>query len=249
LFDFADGQQITRLSYAASFGKDDLLEYSPELLVQSKRLAQQFNAISVREDSGIELVKKHWEMDAECHVDPTLLFDKEHYEGLVIGSEVGGMKKEGNLFAYVLDRNGVKGEIIDKVSKALKLQDFEIYPPKAKDRKEFYSDPEKFQLPPVEQWLKGFMDAEFVITDSFHGTAFSIIFNKPFLAIGNKDRGLARFLSVLKLFGLDNRLITDTAQVSAELLKKKIDWDKVNSIRNSEAKRSLSFLKSNLGLK
>lgn len=52
-------------------------------------------------------------------------------------------------------------------------------------------------FPPVEEWIRGFIDAEFVITDSFHGTVFSILFNKPFIAIANKSRGIARFNSIL----------------------------------------------------
>ena len=61
---------------------------------------------------------------------------------------------------------------------------------------------------PVEQWLRSFDDADFVLTDSFHGCVFSIIFRKQFLAIGNKDRGLERFNSLLNLFSIKDRLIS-----------------------------------------
>lgn len=63
--------------------------------------------------------------------------------------------------------------------------------------------------PSVEQWLRGFYDAEFVVTDSFHACVFSILFNKPFIAIENEDRGTSRFTSLLSMFGLKDRLITD----------------------------------------
>ena len=61
--------------------------------------------------------------------------------------------------------------------------------------------------PPVEEWLRGFYDAEFVVTDSFHACVFSILFNKPFIVIGNEGRGIARFESLLKTFGLEERLV------------------------------------------
>ena len=59
----------------------------------------------------------------------------------------------------------------------------------------------------VEQWLRGFYDAEFVVTDSFHACVFSIIFNKPFIVIGNAERGLTRFESLLRVFGLEDHLL------------------------------------------
>ena len=61
--------------------------------------------------------------------------------------------------------------------------------------------------PAVEQWLRGFMDARYVVVDSFHGCVFSILFNKPFIAIANSGRGETRFTSLLKTFGLSSRLI------------------------------------------
>lgn len=240
MFDFAESiDGITRISYAASFGRDNLSEYSSRLLKKTARLAKKFDGISVREDSGIALVRKHWGMPAEQHIDPTLLLEKEHYIQLIEEDTDNVLPSKGNLFAYVLDRAGDKGAVIDKIANALKLQDFEIMPPKATSRKLFQANPEKYQLPPVTQWLKSFADAEFIVTDSFHGTAFSIIFNKPFIAIGNKERGLARFTSLLKVFGLENRLVSDVSEVTDELLKSRIDWVKVNEIKKKEQKRLL----------
>ena len=86
-----------------------------------------------------------------------------------------------------------------------------------------------------------FRDAEFVVTDSFHGTAFSILFNKPFLSIGNSGRGMARFHSLLDMFNLQNRLC-EVGKESIDIVEP-IDWEKVNNIRKQWKKRSLDFLK------
>ena len=59
-------------------------------------------------------------------------------------------------------------------------------------------------LPPVEDWLNGIRKADYVLTDSFHGTVFSIIFHKQFVCLGNKDRGNSRFESLLEMAGLEN---------------------------------------------
>ena len=82
--------------------------------------------------------------------------------------------------------------------------------------------------PSVEFWLQQFEDAEFVVTDSFHACVFSIIFGKEFIAYGNKNRGLSRFTSLLRMFGLEDRLILSFDEY--------IDKEIVSSITESQKK-------------
>ena len=84
-----------------------------------------------------------------------------------------------------------------------------------------------------------------VITDSFHGCVFSIIFNKPFWVIANKQRGLARFESLLSLFDLESRIVSDD-QNNHLNWSEDIDWNSVNNKRKKLQNKSLDFLKSNL---
>lgn len=97
-------------------------------------------------------------------------------------------------------------------------------------------------LPSIENWLASFDQAKYVITDSFHGSVFSIIFNKPFITIGNKERGMSRFNSLLKQFNLEDRLLVD------EQLDCITDpnWVKVNNILNEWRKKSVFFLQNSL---
>lgn len=67
---------------------------------------------------------------------------------------------------------------------------------------------EEHVAPPIEAWLKGFDDAQLVLTDSFHGCVFSIVFRKPFMAIGNRGRGLSRMESLMRMFGLEDHLLS-----------------------------------------
>jgi exopolysaccharide biosynthesis predicted pyruvyltransferase EpsI len=104
-----------------------------------------------------------------------------------------------------------------------------------------------FAYPNPAQWLRGYQDARFVITDSFHGTVFSILFNIPFLAIGNKNRGLARFQSLLNMFNLSDRLITDLSNFDSDtFIQKEIDWSKVNGVLDQQRKKATDFLRTNL---
>ena len=100
-------------------------------------------------------------------------------------------------------------------------------------------------FPSVTKWLRAFMDAEMVITDSFHGCVFSIIFNKPFWVVGNKERGQARFSSLLSLFKLEDRLIS-VDDIESINWNTPIDWDSINNTKKEWQDLSLSFLTENL---
>ena len=112
-------------------------------------------------------------------------------------------------------------------------------------------------FPPVSAWLRGFRDAAFVVTDSFHGCVFSILFNRPFVAIGNASRGLSRFHSLLKTFGLESRLVLlgdegfDAAarERVLRLVRVEIDWARANATPARERARSRAFLERALSLR
>lgn len=246
LLDFTNKLNVLRVSYAASFGLDDLFEYSTKLVKGSAKLARRFDAISVREDSGVDICKKYWDVTARQLIDPTLLLNKSDYIELIERDADNTILSNGKLFAYILDKSNDKKSILTNVSSKLGLKIFEILPDKPISKKDFYEKTENYMLPPVTQWLRGFFDANFVVTDSFHGCVFSIIFNKPFIAIGNSARGLTRFVSLLKKFNLDNRLILSTADLSDDLIFSEIDWNMVNGIIKKEQKQSFGFIQGNL---
>jgi exopolysaccharide biosynthesis predicted pyruvyltransferase EpsI len=102
----------------------------------------------------------------------------------------------------------------------------------------------------VEKWLRGFYDARFVMTDSFHGMVLSIVFNKPFIVYGNVDRGMARFDSLLNDLNLKSRLVYNIRDTNITgKISDNIDWTRVND-RIKEMKRdSLRFLTSALSTK
>jgi hypothetical protein len=236
--DFAKEWSIKRIAYAASFGTDEW-EYSDEQTANCAELLKKFNAVSVRESSAVELCKKRLGIKAEHVLDPTMLLDKEQYAKLFAKAKTA--KSEGNLFCYILDKNTDKHTIIDAIAKEKELIPFYV--------NSKYENPnapleERIQQP-VEKWLRAFHDAEFVITDSFHACVFSIIFNKPFVVYGNKERGFARFESLLKMFGLNERLISSLNEIYT-IAASPIDWSKVNNIHKKLKEESLLFLKKNL---
>lgn len=105
---------------------------------------------------------------------------------------------------------------------------------------------EDYIKPPVEDWLACFRDADYVITDSFHGTVFSILYKKPFISIANKMRGAARFESILKQLGLEDRLLNDINDFDPLILSKEIDYDAVSQKLVDLRRQSIDFLRKNL---
>ena len=231
---FTKGWDIKRISYAASFGVEHK-EYTAEELIKCREALEWFDAVSVREDVAMNQCFEYFSVKAKHVLDPTMLLEKEDYIALI--QQENEPQSRGTLFEYILDVNPEKIEVIDKISHEMKLKRFVVNPvDKGKPEERIY--------PPVTAWLRAFMDAEFVVCDSFHGVVFSIIFNKPFLVIGNAKRGMARFTSLLKMFSLEERMISSIGEV--DICKRSIDWGHVNAIHAKLKKESKDFLSVNL---
>lgn len=197
---FTKGWSIKRIAYAASFGTDEW-EYSEQQTSECKESIRLFDAVSVREDSGVLLCHRYLDCDAHHVLDPTMLLEAEDYISLLEQSETS--KTDGDLLVYLIDETDEKKELLSKIAQKYSLTPFRVNS-HVEDNNAKLED--RIQ-PPVEQWLRGFKEAKFVVTDSFHACVFSILFHKPFVVIGNKSRGLVRFYSLLNLFGLQHHLV------------------------------------------
>ncbi|WP_447878574.1 polysaccharide pyruvyl transferase family protein [Serratia fonticola] len=233
-----------KIAYAASFGSD-VWEYTPQQTELCAKLLQDFSSVSVRESLGVEMCKKYLNVTAEHVLDPTLLLDKSEY--IKVFNNKNLPDNQGKVFNYLLDSSDDKFELLQRISQHLGKEIFSTYPSKTIKHSRFINDINDYQFPQVEAWLKSFYDADFVITDSFHGTVFSIIFNKPFIAICNKSRGAARFYSLLKILELEDRLVNNFSEVKSEVINSNIDFDKVNRLLNEAKQKSLTFISNSLG--
>lgn len=228
--DFVDGSKIKKIAYAASFGKDHWEgENNNEDI---SKLLQDFTAISTRELSGINVCKDTFSYtDAKHVLDPTLLMDKEFYIDEIISKyDVSNISK-GGLITYVLDEANEKKEIIEIIQNSTNLKSVHHL-------KGFNNSKLTYSVP---QWIASFAYADAVVTDSFHGMVFSIIFQKNFIVIGNHDRGLDRFISLLSLLKLEDRLVFGVKDIEDKKIEN-IDYDKVNEILEKNKKCSLDFL-------
>lgn len=215
---FTNGWNIKRIAYAPSFGVEKW-EYSEAETEECKKYITQMDAVSCREIEGVNMCKEYLDCDTVKHVlDPTMLLTKADYQKFVTVSK----EKTGKLLVYVMDANNDKQSLVDTIAKERSLTPASIY-------QAGVASP-----PSVEFWLQQFEDAECVVTDSFHACVFSIIFGKEFIVYANKNCGLSRFTSLLKMFGLEDRLVFNADEY------KNI---KINS-SISEAQKKLNMLRS-----
>ena len=234
-------KEIKKIAYSASFGKDSW-EFTPEQTIICKNLVKQFDAVSVREESGVALCRDYLNIKAEHVLDPTMLLSKNDYLEVVDRKD---FSNRGGIFTYILDKTIEKRGFINKISQDLAMDVFTNQP--TKDfYKETSKDLDELVYPPVEDWIASFCKANFIITDSFHGTVFSILFNKPFIAVINYDRGASRFYSLLKKLNLESRLISDINQFDTKILGEEINYEAVNKKLTEFKNESINFLKINL---
>jgi len=237
-----DNKNIKKIAYAASFGTDQW-EYDKDQTQYCKELVEEFDLVTVREKSALKLVENNFNVKAHFVLDPTLLLSKEDYNNLIYYEK--SLINNKGIYTYVLDRNTDKNNLISNIEEILDTKSF-FCQPKFSINQPISKTIEDYKYPKVQQWLKGFNDADFIITDSFHGTVFSIIYNKPFIAIANKERGASRFESLLEELGLLDRLVYSNAEVTEELIKRKIDFDTVNSKIKILKEQSLQLLLSSI---
>lgn len=220
-FDFVKNDKIKRISFAASFGIDKWAKNEKETLIISS-LLKKFQAISVREKSGVELCKNNLGITPTHLLDPVFLLNMKDYQELInTKTKQNNSDDDGDLLVYMLDYTEDKHKAVEIISKATNYSPFRVgINPKNKN----------IIYPPVSEWIDGFMKAKYIITDSFHGCVFAILFHKPFIVYGNNSRGLTRFDSLLETFNLKSRFITNSLELKIEMIKEDINFNEINEI-------------------
>lgn len=221
-----------KISFSASFGVDKLPAKDK---LEVKRLLSRYDAISVRESSGLEILEDLGIKEATLVLDPTLVVNSELWNKM--SSE--RMVSEDYIFVYQLNTSDRFVDYVNKVAKAKGLK--VIY---VKSRVENrYNNATYIESPKVEDWLSLFRYAKYVITDSFHGTLFSIIYKKEFVDIYPPNFS-SRLESILKLLGLENRHVKDFENY--DWCADSIDYTKVDTIIETKKNETMAFLRKNL---
>lgn len=234
------------ISYAASFGSDKP-EISKRKINKIKKLLERFDAISVREDDGVDLIHKFFSEKIKCKsvLDPTLLVDRNEYEK-IINSECLCTRQENYIGYYLLSNDNKKMKKINKINleKISEKLNLPLINVRGKETKFLGKNIFKYNSYP--QWLNDIKSASFIITDSFHGVCFSIIFKKNFIYINNVG-GLNRLKSLLIKLNLEDRIYNSFENVDiSDIYNKNIDYDNVYKKLDIFRQESFDFLKTAL---
>ena len=226
--DFLADADVKRIAYAASFGVDTW-ETDEETTRIIRPLARQFDSISVREESAIDLCNNNLGVCSQLMPDPTLLLSSSDYLSLCA-------KQPSTQFeyiaAYILDQTEKVQCFLNRISRETGL------PIRNIGQIDWVNGVDS-----IEQWIKSIAGAKYVVTDSFHGTVFSLLFERNFVTISNNMRGTSRFDTILGYTNLHDRLIDkDQLDDSAVFNFDVIDYTPIRVVLKSLRQKGLSFL-------
>ena len=238
---FTSGWNVKRIAYAASFGTDQL-EYSYTQLEECSALLKNFDAVSVREASAVTICDEWFDREDALHVlDPVMLLPPEHYR--TIAGQSSSRPCRGKVLSYILDPDHSKLSVVGRLTGWLGIDSYDACIP---DRNRDIPLKDRV-VPSMPQWLSCFADAEFVVTDSFHGCVLAILLHKPFIALGNVSRGMSRIQSLLESFGLEDRIVQGIdPDDDGEYFLSGIDWTEADARLEAMREKSIGFLRAAL---
>lgn len=224
-FDIADSAKV--ISYAASIGKNSFTNTQSCIL---NHLLNGIDAISVRESQAKDILQNLCDKSIEVVADPTILAGREYFDCMVT-------KKERKPYVLLYSLNGYEEteKLAESVAEFKGLKLIEL----SGRRKPILKPHHKaiYDAGP-EEFVSYIANSDFVITDSFHGTAFSLLYHKNFLTVPHKTRG-ARIVNLLNVADISSRL---TNEFSEDIASSKINWEKVDENLNVERKKSYDFI-------
>ena len=252
-FDFVSDNK-RKIAYATSFGRNKYIGPDDEKEKIFRNL-RRFNAISVRDDFSERICRDDFSITVEKMIDPVFLCAVEKYDELING--VSDFKiEEEYIFAYILDPDAKLGTSIQGIAEQTQKRVIVVFNQSGdkenfKERLHISSDLVSYeQNPTVNEWLYLFKHSKYVITDSFHGTCFSIIFHKPFIVLKNLKRGGERFPNLLGEFNLIDRMIEQPEDFPKKFFENGfeliVDYKQVDKVINEKKKEAVMWLETNL---
>lgn len=226
------GDSDKRVAFAASFGRTN---FSDEVQEFFQKWLSRYDNIAVREDSAIQMLNS-WGIKSTQVIDPTLMLDSSYW-----GNFTASINKE-----YILVYQIHNDKKLDRYAKAVAKK---AGIPLIRVSAFFHQFARSGKLkccPDISGFLSYIKNAKCLITDSFHGTAFAINFNTPFVEV-LPDVTSTRNVSILRLTGLTDRVLRDESDV--ELAFKPIDFSFANQVLEDKRKEGMAVLSEMLGVK
>lgn len=232
------------ISYAASFAEDNWSGNASEIEEVMQALSR-FSHISVREKSGVNICKNIFKVDSNHVLDPTFLLDNDEYENIISEENVHTIDKKYILY-FSLD-NDLESTINTNENLINFSNQNKLKIVNAKGEQINYLGNNFIKYHTISQWLSYIKNSDLVITDSYHGIIFSIIFKRQFIALQRDYAGNERLNSLLSLLKIKDKYLKDLNSINInDLYKNRIDYHKIFKILNKEKLNSLNFLEKSI---
>lgn len=240
--DFVDLNK-KKIAFSTSFGQDKFIADEATCQIIGDYL-KRFDAISVREYTGVDICRDTFGVDAEQVIDPVFLCSTEEYDKMFEGISIDLPKKY--LLTYILDPTPEKEAAAKEIARHKNLEIISIMSMKEYERNASQWHVGKIvPKPSTEEFLYYLKNCDYLLTDSHHGACMGIIYERPYVAITNASRGVTRFETVARAFGLENRVVYDPMHVvNNKEIYKPIDYEKVKTKIENEKTKALAWLES-----
>lgn len=239
-----------KVSYATSLG--DTMNCDSEFIKKYKVYLDRFDSISVRENYAVDVLKEYMNVNADCVCDPIFLNGVGIFDELTSDSVLKLPESNNYVLNFLLDPNEQKINGCRFVREKLGIEEkinFTNLQNVENNVRGFMGEDVQVNAE-IEDLLKAYKNASFIVTDSFHGTCLALLFNKPFVSFANKKRGEKRFISLLEGYGLDDRLLFNIDNVyNTESLFTPIDYERINNIIDEKRKVGAVWLENALDIK
>ena len=231
-----------KIACAPSFGAGRFSK-NPDMRLKASVLLNRFDAVSVRETSGVDICKEVFDIDAQQIIDPIFWVDQSVYDDLANQSKVTDLP-EKYLFCYVLDPTDEKIKIAQRIASERNLEVITILGMReAKETRDKWTLGRIIDEALVEDFVNAIRNCEYMFTDSHHGVCLAIKYNRNYVAIGNIARGLDRFTTVGGLLGLNERIISLPQQGEEDVVAlADIDYAPVNEKLSYEINRGITWM-------
>lgn len=232
------------ISYGASYGTNKF-EGNYNEINDCKLLLKKFSNVSVREKDAINITKELFDANSCLVLDPTLLLTKEDYNTLILKENV--TNKKGHIAIYTLfDQDENFNKELKRLfpnKEILNIKTHSEYIPLL-DRKELVYNS-------IPNWINEIKNADYIVTDSYHGLLFSLIFEKDFICLGKNSSAKSRFDSLSELLGgnISSRIIGSLSDVNTISTLIKLNYNDINKNIQNEREKSLKFIKGSLNFK
>lgn len=230
---FIENPDIIKISYAASIGNSSIEKQYEE---EYREKIEKIDAISVREETAKEVLKKVVDKPIDVVLDPTLLLTEKEWNEIATLPN----KNKKYILVYCLEENKELNEIVSYMAKKLGLEivTFAI-------KNKYGSATTSAYASGPREFLGLFKNAEYIITNSFHGTTFSIIFHKKFYTVPHSARG-SRMIDLLNKLDLSDRIVHNKEEIEQKEVNAIIDYRKVDEKITIEREASMEYLRKNI---